>query len=137
MSDLSAQLRTFYDNEARDRRDRGVAEWKVAQRAAFGVRLGEASSSARILELGAGPGRDGEFFAGRGLDVVCIDISPAMVQCCLDRGLRAQVPHFVCNACAHTHAHTHFLDNSFGELQHTHTQTHTQIHTHTHTCMLR
>ena len=44
-----------------------------------------------LLELGAGPGKDGEFFRGHGLDVVCTDLSPEMIELCESKGLAARV----------------------------------------------
>jgi len=44
-----------------------------------------------LLELGAGPGKDGEFFRDHGLDVVCTDLSPEMIELCESKGLAARV----------------------------------------------
>jgi len=45
----------------------------------------------KLLEIGAGPGRDSKFFQDQGLEVVCIDLSPAMVELCRQKGLTAYV----------------------------------------------
>jgi SAM-dependent methyltransferase len=45
----------------------------------------------QILDLGSGPGVHAEFFRSRGFNVMCVDLSPAMVGLCLRRGLRAEV----------------------------------------------
>jgi SAM-dependent methyltransferase len=45
----------------------------------------------QILDLGSGPGVHAEFFRKRGFNVMCVDLSPAMVGLCLRRGLRAEV----------------------------------------------
>ena len=44
-----------------------------------------------LLELGAGPGKDGEFFRDSGLEMVCTDLSPKMVALCASKGLAARV----------------------------------------------
>ena len=44
-----------------------------------------------VLDLGCGPGRDSLFLKGVGLNVICIDISPAMVELCREKGLDARV----------------------------------------------
>lgn len=45
----------------------------------------------RILDLGSGPGVHAEFFKERGFNTHCIDLSPAMVEICRRRGLRADI----------------------------------------------
>ena len=44
-----------------------------------------------LLELAAGPGKDGEFFRDSGLERVCTDLSPEMVALCASKGLAARV----------------------------------------------
>jgi SAM-dependent methyltransferase len=87
------KLRACLDREAHDRRDRSAQGWNPVERGRFCAMLGSPPSG-RLLELGAGPGRDGEFFANLGLDVMCVDLSPQMVKCCTDRGLSARVLDF-------------------------------------------
>jgi len=45
----------------------------------------------KLLDVGSGPGHDGLFFQQNGLEVVCIDLSPAQVELCRQKGLNAQV----------------------------------------------
>ena len=45
----------------------------------------------RILDLGSGPGRDSQFFKEKGLNPLCLDISPEMIKLCQEKGLEAQV----------------------------------------------
>jgi SAM-dependent methyltransferase len=86
-------LRQAYDGAA-DLRDRKVKEpWKLAERAAFLDRLKQANC-ARLLEIGAGTGQDSMFFASNGLEVVAMDLSPAMVARCRAKGLDALVMDF-------------------------------------------
>ena len=44
-----------------------------------------------LLELGAAAGSDAAFFKAHGFDVVCVDLSPRMVERCRARGLVAHV----------------------------------------------
>jgi SAM-dependent methyltransferase len=91
--DLLADLRTAYDRGA-DQRDRGVKQpWKVAERDAFLERL-RAEGAGRLLEIGAGTGQDSAFFAENGLAVTAVDLSPAMVEKCREKGLDARVLDF-------------------------------------------
>jgi SAM-dependent methyltransferase len=91
--DIRASLLVAYDSAA-DRRDQLAKQpWKVAECAAFLARL-RADQCTRLLEIGAGTGQDGAFFAGEGLDVVATDMSPEMVARCLDKGLEALVMDF-------------------------------------------
>ena len=42
-----------------------------------------------LLEIGAGTGRDSRYFSDAGYEVTCVDLSPAMVQLCREKGLKA------------------------------------------------
>jgi SAM-dependent methyltransferase len=87
------RLREAYDRGAADR-DRTVKEpWKLAEREAFLARLRERRFM-RLLELGAGTGQDSEFFQRHGLEVVAVDLSPAMVERCREKGIDARVMDF-------------------------------------------
>ncbi len=87
--DMRNRLRAAYDAqaEARDRKD--FPEWKRRIREDF-LAILRSERSSRLLEIGAGTGRDGAFFAEHGLDVVCVDLSPEMVRLCREKGLDAQ-----------------------------------------------
>jgi len=45
----------------------------------------------RVLDLGCGPGCHAQYFQKHGLDVLCCDLSPAMVEYCRRKGLNASV----------------------------------------------
>lgn len=92
--DVLDDLRTAYDRGAEGRDKMPKAEWKVAERQAFGDRLREAGAK-NLIELGAGTGHDALFFQENGLDVVATDLSAAMVQRCRAKGLEAHVMDFM------------------------------------------
>lgn len=88
--DLVDRLRTAYDGGAADRDRTDKEPWKVAERDAFLARL-RGQGFHRLLELGAGTGQDSVFFQRNGLDVVAVDLSPAMVARCREKGIDARV----------------------------------------------
>jgi len=87
---LRDTLRQAYDKYAQERDSRGMQEWKIQERAMF-LTLLQQEHKRRLLEIGAGTGRDGKFFQDQGLETVCIDLSPAMVALCRQKGLTAYV----------------------------------------------
>lgn len=87
---LRNDLRESYDKHAQARDSSIMQEWKIAERSRFLVALQEANKT-KLLEIGAGPGRDSKYFQDQGLDVVCIDLSPAMIELCRQKGLTAYV----------------------------------------------
>jgi SAM-dependent methyltransferase len=45
----------------------------------------------RVLDLGSGPGNHAAYFASKGKDVLCADLSERMVEKCRSKGLHAEV----------------------------------------------
>jgi SAM-dependent methyltransferase len=91
---IRAALAASYGDDGAERRDAlSKADWKVAERAAFLRRLQDAGCRT-LLEIGAGTGQDSLFFAGRGMDVLATDLSPAMVARCREKGLAARILDF-------------------------------------------
>ena len=88
--ELRAGLRESYDRKARERNLRSVQPWKAKERLRFLAML-RSEGARNLLELGAGPGKDGEFFRDHGLYVVCTDLSPEMIELCESKGLAARV----------------------------------------------
>jgi SAM-dependent methyltransferase len=85
---VSQQLQQIYDGVVERRASSPLEPWKLPERAAFLeilVREGRQS----LLEIGAGTGVHGRFFADAGFDVVCTDLSAAMVEHCRAQGLTA------------------------------------------------
>ncbi len=69
---------------------RAAPAWETAERDNF-LELLQREQSTTLLELGAATGSDAAFFKARGFDVVCVDLSPQMVERCRARGLVAHV----------------------------------------------
>jgi SAM-dependent methyltransferase len=83
-------LRMTYDKYAQERDSGQPQDWKVQERAAF-LALLQQENKRTLLEIGAGTGRDSKFFQDQGFDITCIDLSPAMVDLCKQKGLNAYV----------------------------------------------
>ncbi|WP_245680824.1 class I SAM-dependent methyltransferase [Glycomyces harbinensis] len=88
---VKQDLRRAYDAEADKRERMDDRSWKPAERARFAAHLREGS---RLLEIGAGHGVSGRYFADAGHIVTCVDLSPALVGHCLAKGLDAHVMDF-------------------------------------------
>lgn len=85
---ITDQLRDAYNSSALDRQQGTLAAWKIDERRAFHDLLQDESKET-LLEIGAGPGKDSQFFQGQGLKVVSTDLSPKMVELCRAKGLEA------------------------------------------------
>ena len=83
-------LREAYNQHAQERDASQMEDWKIAERSIF-LALLQRENRRTLLEIGAGTGRDSKFFLDNGLEPVCIDLSPAMVRLCRQKGLTAQV----------------------------------------------
>jgi SAM-dependent methyltransferase len=91
---IVADLRESYNRNAPEREKYGVESWKIEERQRF-LALLQQEGKQRLLEIGAGPGRDGKFFQENNLDVICTDLSPAMVELCRAKGLTAYAMDFL------------------------------------------
>ena len=90
-----ASLRLSYNREKAEQRDQdGKEAWKVTQRQQF-LEILQQEGKITLLEIGAGTGSDGLFFKNSGLDVICTDLSPDMIDLCRAKGLRAYVMDFL------------------------------------------
>jgi SAM-dependent methyltransferase len=88
--ELHDTLRETYNKYAGERETYVMQDWKLELRSKF-LSLLQNEQKRTLLEIGAGTGRDSKFFQDQGLDVVCIDLSPAMVELCKQKGLTAYV----------------------------------------------
>lgn len=87
---LKNDLRETYDKYAQERESSEMQDWKIAERARFLTTL-QNEHKHKLLEIGAGTGRDSKFFQDEGFEVTCIDLSPEMVEHCRQKGLSAYV----------------------------------------------
>ena len=88
-------LRMSYNREKAEQREQtGKEHWKVTERQQFLLLL-QQEGKVSLLEIGAGTGQDSLFFQENGLDVVCTDLSPDMVNLCREKGLKAYVMDFL------------------------------------------
>ena len=81
-------LRTAYDRAADLRERSDIDRWKVDERNRFLALLRDEGVK-NLLEVGAGTGVHGAWFAEQGLKVVATDLSPVMVEHCRAKGLEA------------------------------------------------
>ncbi len=81
-------MRSSYDRKAAERDQRAAPAWQIEERQGF-LDLLRQEGKNRLLEIGAGPGQDGQFFQQNGLAVVCTDLSAEMVALCRAKGLTA------------------------------------------------
>jgi len=87
---LKINLRETYDKYALERESSVMHDWKHEERARFLSAL-QKEHKHKLLEIGAGTGRDSKFFQDQGFEVTCIDLSPAMIDLCSQKGLNALV----------------------------------------------
>ena len=88
------RLRSAYDRSVDERDGHQTQTWKKRLRSDF-LDLIQLEGRSRLLEVGAGTGVHGLFFKKAGLDVCCTDLSPALVECCRSKGLRAEALDFL------------------------------------------
>ena len=79
-------LRYAYNGSANERNESVLAPWKLTERRRV-LDMFRKHNAQRLLEIGAGTGKDAAFFRDGGLDVVCTDLSPEMVRHCRAKGL--------------------------------------------------
>ena len=91
--ELTAALVETYSRHAQERANKELADWKLEERACFVTFLKEQHKKT-LLEIGAGAGKDSQFFQQNGFNVVCTDRTPAMVSFCHQKNLAAAVMDF-------------------------------------------
>lgn len=92
--DVVQQLRDAYNSSADDRSVSELASWKLIERQRV-LDVFRDHHVRRLLEIGAGTGKDAAFFRDHGSDVVCTDLSPEMVRHCQAKGLTAYAMDFL------------------------------------------
>lgn len=79
-----------YDGAVEYRDSAPVSDWKVNLRGAFLSALQD-ENKANLIDIGAGTGVHALFFQEQGLNLHCIDLSPALIEKCQEKGLSSQV----------------------------------------------
>lgn len=87
---MRTNLILAYNQQAQQRNQSEIEEWKAAERALF-LSMLKNEGKRSLLEVGAGHGRDSKFFQDNGFHVTCIDLSPEMVRLCQQKGLDARL----------------------------------------------
>ena len=95
MTDVGGALResdliAYYNSEVLARAGRDLPDARGSRRTAYLQRL-ERENRRTVLEIGCGPGRDGQAIADAGFDYTGVDLAPASVETCRTLGLNAQV----------------------------------------------
>lgn len=90
---IKASLTETYDKYAHTRDKDAIDWWKVEARDRFLAKL-KAEGKQTLLEIGAATGRESLFFKENGLQPFAIDLSPAMIELCQQKGLEAAVMSF-------------------------------------------
>ncbi len=79
-----------YDRAVDFREAAPVSDWKKDLRGDFLYVLKDEARTS-LIDIGAGTGVHALFFQSQGIDVTCIDLSPALVKKCLEKGLPSQI----------------------------------------------
>ena len=88
-SSIRENLKNYYNSEAELRNSKSVRpEWKNNVREKF-LKIIKQENKKTLLELGAGPGYDSQFFMNNGLSVVAVDLSSEMVNKCKEKNVEA------------------------------------------------
>jgi len=83
---IKSDLKRAYQQNASDREANELAAWKLRLRERFLERL-RTRQAGRLLEIGAGPGKDSLFFQQAGLQVTATDLTYEMAVLCGEKGL--------------------------------------------------
>ena len=89
---MDRQTINTYNKLARDYTEETAPFWDLFPRTIIDSFAGLVRG--RVLDVGSGPGRDGLILREKGLDVVCLDASEAMVKLSKSRGLESVIGDF-------------------------------------------
>ncbi|MGZ9584889.1 8-oxo-dGTP diphosphatase MutT [Paenibacillus marinisediminis] len=90
---VKSTLKQAYNTFAQAREATKLVAWKQEERDVV-LSTWKREGINKLLEIGAGPGRDSLFFQQQGLDVLAIDLSDEMVALCQQKGVPARVMDF-------------------------------------------
>ncbi|MCD4802311.1 MAG: class I SAM-dependent methyltransferase [Anaerolineales bacterium] len=79
-----------YDRAADERDEFEAFDWKKDLRWKFLSALNKEGRS-KLIDIGAGTGIHAKFFQDQGIDVTCFDLSPALIEKCIEKGLTSYV----------------------------------------------
>lgn len=85
-----------YDRFAEVRDTLDISDWKRELRRDFLSTL-ESENKSKLIDIGAGTGVHGKFFQDHGIEVTCIDISPALIDKCKEKGLNCYLANILEN----------------------------------------
>ena len=90
MDNIFQDLILSYDRKSNERDKHIVPDWKKDLRWKF-LEILKSEEKTSLLDIGAGTGIHARFFHEHGLNVTCIDLSPANIQKCLEKGLDSSI----------------------------------------------
>jgi SAM-dependent methyltransferase len=79
-----------YDQAVDYRESEEISDWKKDLRWKFLAALKQEGRTS-LIDIGAGTGVHAQFFQSQGIEVSCIDLSPALVENCRQKGLPCRV----------------------------------------------
>lgn len=82
-------LKHSYSQSVDVRESSSLASWKQNEVDQFLSLFDTTSKPVKALDLGAGTGKFSRYMEDQGLDMTCIDLSPALVETCKNKGLHA------------------------------------------------
>jgi cyclopropane fatty-acyl-phospholipid synthase-like methyltransferase len=88
MDKLFQDLILAYDRQAETRDTQPVSEWTKDLCLKILDRL-KSKMKSTLIDIGAGPGIHAKFFSDQGIQVTCIDLSPAHIRKCTEKGLES------------------------------------------------
>jgi SAM-dependent methyltransferase len=83
-------LKLSYEQAADERDKSEASDWKKDLRWKF-LNVLRAEGKNKLIDLGAGTGLHGKFFQDQGINVTCVDLVPAHVEKCIEKGLESFV----------------------------------------------
>jgi len=89
-TELRDALKRTYSKQVDAREAKEPETWKIEERGIFLEELRK-NGAKNLLEIGAGIGRDAQFFQDQGLDVLATDLTEENVFHCREKGLQAEV----------------------------------------------
>src|SRR3990172_2377861 len=89
-TELRDALKRTYSKKVDVREEKEPETWKIEERGIFLEELRK-NGAKNLLEIGAGIGRDAQFFQDQGLDVLATDLTEENVFHCREKGLQAEV----------------------------------------------